>query len=347
MIRNAVAALLAMAAGVCLAQTQKPSAAAHLGKGTQLMQDHLFEAAAKEFEEALALNPGEAQARFQYAVCLMALGRNDEARKQFEQVREETGESRFMTYYLGRLDLLASDYPSAVKRLSLVAVDPPFPDTAFYLGVAYVSAGNLPAGTEWLERAAKLTPHDYRVHYRLARAYSAAGREQEADREYALYSQFQTEHKNTENEARACSEALRTEPAAEARAVCYRMFDPNDPEKLTLLGQLLGEGSAYDLALDPLRRAASLDPSSFAAWHDLGLTYFRLHRYAEARAPLEKAVALRPNFYGSVVLLGGTLYMLGDDDAALPVLERALRLQPSDSETAAVVEKLRAARAKK
>jgi len=125
------------------------------------------------------------------------------------------------------------------------------------------------------------------------------------------------------------------------------MFDPNDPEKLTLLGQLLGEGGAFDLAIDPLQRAVSLDPNSFEAWHDLGLTYFRLHKYAEARGPLEKAVALRPNFYGSVVLLGGTLYMLGDDAAALPVLERALRLKPSDAETAAVVEKLRAEQKKK
>jgi len=346
MIRTVAASLL-LVAGACLAHTQQSSVEAHFGRGTQLMQDHLYEAAANEFEEALALDPAEPRARFQYAVCLITLGRNDDARSQFEQVRKQTGDSRYVTYYLGRLDLLASDFPSAIKKLASLAQDPPFPDTPFYLGVAYISAGDLRAGTKWLERAARLTPRDYRVHYRLARAYSSAGREQDADREYALYSQFQNEHKNTEDAARACTEALRTQPQSAAREVCYRMFDPNDPEKLTLLGQLLGDGGAYTLALDPLQRAVGLDPNSFAAWHDLGLTYFRLQRYADARAPLEKAVALRPAFYGSVVLLGGTLYMLGDDDAALPVLERALRLNPSDAETAAVVEKLRAAHAKK
>ena len=95
-----------------------------------------------------------------------------------------------------------------------------------------------------------------------------------------------------------------------------------------------------------LKRAAQLDANSFEAWHNLGVSYFRLERYEEARAPLEKAVALRPNFYGSVVLLGATLYMLGEDDAALPVLERAHRLNPADTETAAALEKLRARRRK-
>jgi tetratricopeptide (TPR) repeat protein len=85
-----------------------------------------------------------------------------------------------------------------------------------------------------------------------------------------------------------------------------------------------------------------LDPNSYEAWHNLGLTYFRLQRYADARAPLEKAVALHPESYGSIVILGATLYMLGDDAAALPVLEHAHRLNPGDAQTEEVLEKLRA-----
>lgn len=352
-----VAALLAIVAGMSQAQVsqaqvsqtqvQRPGIEAHLSRGLELMQGQLFEAAASEFEQALVLNPADPRARFEFAVCLLSLGRNDEARRQFEQARQLTGESRYVTYYLGRLDLLSNDYASAIQRLGSLTKDPPFPDTAFYLGVAYVSSGDLAAGTKSLERAVKLLPHDYRVHYRLARAYSSAGREQEAAREYGLYSQLRDEHKKTEKEVRECTSALRTDPLAAAREVCHRMADPNDPEKLTLLGQLFGDAGAFAEALDPLKRAVELDPNSFEAWHNLGVSYFRLERYAEARAPLEKAVSLRPGFYGSVVLLGATLYMLGEDDAALPVLERAHRLNPADTQTTAVLEKLRAAKKKK
>jgi Flp pilus assembly protein TadD len=339
------------AAGISKAQGPSPQAQgsgaeAHISRGVQLMQEQLFEAAATEFEQALSINPADPKAHFQFAVCLLSLGRNDEARKQFEQVQKLAGESRHVTYYLGRLDLLSSDYASAIKRLGSVAEDPPFPDTAFHLGVAYISSGDVAAGTKWLERAVKLLPHDYRVHYRLARAYSSTGREQEAAREYDLYTQLRDEHKNTENEVRDCASALQSRPLTAARAVCHRIDDPNDPDKLTLLGQLFGDGGAFAEALEPLTRAVQLDPNSFEAWHNLGVTYFRLNRFKEARAPLEKAVALRPEFYGSVVLLGATLYMLGEDEAALPVLERAHRLNPADAQTAAVLEKLRAGRKK-
>jgi Flp pilus assembly protein TadD len=310
------------------------------------MQDQLFEAAASEFEQAVASNPQDPRAHLQYAVCLLSLGRNDEARAQFEQVRKLAGDSRYVTYYLGRLDLLSNDYASAIRRLGSVAEDPPFPDTAFHLGVAYISAGNVDEGTKWLERAAKLLPRDYRVHYRLARAYTSAGREKDAAREYGLYGQLRDEHKNTEKDVRACTAALRSEPLDTAREVCHRIYDPNDADKLTLLGQLFGDAGAFAEALEPLKRAVQLDANSFEAWHNLGVTYFRMKRYQEARAPLEKAVALRPEYYGSVVLLGATLYMLGDDEAALPVLERAHRLNPTDAQTEAILEKLRAGRKK-
>ena len=351
-----LAALLAIAAGSLpfrIEQPETPQAPAqrsgdeaHLSRGVELMQDQLFESAASEFEQALALNPQDPRAHLQYAVCLLSLGRNDEARGQFEQVRKLAGDSRYVAYYLGRLDLLSNDYASAIRRLGSLAEDPPFPDTAFRVGVAYISSGNVDEGTKWLERAAKLLPRDYRVHYRLARAYTSAGRAQDAAREYGLYSQLRDEHKNTEKDVRACTTALRTDPLDTAREVCHHIYDPNDPDKLTLLGQLFGDAGAFAEALEPLRHAVQLDPNSFEAWHNLGVTCFRMHRYHEARAPLEKAVALRPEYYGSVVLLGATLYMLGDDDAALPVLERAHRLNPTDTQTAAILEKLRASRKK-
>jgi Flp pilus assembly protein TadD len=342
-----LAAFFAIVAGVSLAQAPQSGVEAHLGRGAQLMQDELFEAAASELEQALALSPKDPRVHFQYAVSLLSLGRNDEARLQFQQVRQLAGESRYVTYYLGRLDLLSNDYALAIQRLGSLADNPPFPDTAFYLGLAYISAGDIASGTKWLEQATRLLPRDYRVHYRLARAYSSARRAQDAAREYALYTKLLDENKNTGNDVRGCTAALQTQPLASAREVCRRIYDPNDPEKLTLLGQLFGDAGAFAEGLDPLNRAVQLDPKSFEAWHDLGETYFRLQRYQEARAPLETATVLRPDFYGSVVLLGATLYMLGDDDAALPVLERAHRLNPSDTQTAAVLEKLRAGRQKK
>jgi len=344
-MRRVVVTIIALAAWSMPGWAQQSDANPHLSRGAQLMHDQMFEAASNEFQQALAAHPEDPRARFQYAVCLLSLGRNDDARSEFELLQKQAGRTPYITYYLARLDLLSNDYVSAVRRFSSITKTPPFPDTAFHLGVAYISSGDVADGIKWLETAAHQLPNDYRIHYRLARAYSSAGREQDAAQQYALYRKFLDQHKTTETAVRACSDALHSHSPS-AHETCQHLFDPNDPEKLTLLGELYGDAGSFEQAVDPLIRAVQLDANSYQAWHNLGLTYFRMQRYKEARDPLQHAVALHPDAYGSVVTLGATLYMLGEDQAALPVLEHAHQLNPADAQTNSVLEKLRAAQKK-
>ena len=89
--------------------------------------------------------------------------------------------------------------------------------------------------------------------------------------------------------------------------------------------------------MSELELASRLDPDSPEILHNLGLTYFRLTRYAEARQPLERAVTLRPDFFGSNALLGATLYTLKEDEAAYRVLDHAHQLNPAESDTASLL----------
>ena len=322
------------------------SAEVHAGKGAELMLNQAFAAAQAEFEKALELNPKLTRARLQLGTCLFAQGLNDEARHEFERVQEESGESPATDYYLGRLDLLSGDAKGAIRRLSKLVSNAAFPQAAFYLGMAYVAAEDLKSGISWLEEAAKQQPRDFRIHYRLARAYTLAGRKEDAERELKLYTQYIGDQKNTETMVRDCNTALTSQPIERVREACMKLLDPNDAEKLVLLGQLYGGAGQFSDAIEPLKRATQIDPLSFEAWHNLGLSYFRLERYQEARQPLERAASLHPDYFGTLNLLGATLYMLGDDRAALPVLERAHRLQPDDRQIAEALENLRAAQKK-
>lgn len=329
-----------------LAFPQAPSsndATALLSKGNQLMQEQSYDGAAAEFEHALRLDPGLRIARYKLGICLFALGRNDESRREFEQLKQEAGPSPEIRYYLGRLLLLAGDGPGAIRELTPLAGDAKIRDATYYLGLAYVAAGEPANGIKFLERAAQANASDYHVHYRLARLYAAGGRKSDADREYGLYHQYRDAERQTEERMRACSAALDAGLDAAGRQLCGHLADQNDPEKLVLLAQLYGDHGQYADAINPLRRAAQLDPGSYDAWHNLGLSYFRLQRYREARGPLEKAVALRPDLFDTLNLLGATLYVLGDDRAALPVLERAHQLRPDDAELKAALERVRKA----
>jgi tetratricopeptide (TPR) repeat protein len=310
------------------------TAEAHVGKGYEAIKDERYQEAAKEFQAALALNPGLTRARYQLAVCWFALGKMTAAREEFERLEKETGGDPSVMYYVARLDLRAGDPEATIKKLSPLMNDPPFADTAYYLGAAYLERRQYEQAEKWLRVAAQADPRDYRVPDHLARVYQREGREADAEKQFDLSSQLRQRYDQAAQQAVACSQLLETKPLDQAQPACQQLVDPKDPDRLMTLGMLYGQHGLYAEALRPLEEAARLDPESSEVRHNLGLTYFRLRRYSDARASLTKAVALRPDFFGSNALLGATLYALGQDEPAYKILNHAHGLNPEDRDTA-------------
>ena len=333
--------LLFATRGVTAQPLARTTAASHVGKAVRLMEDRQFSEAAAEFEQALAADPNNDTVRIQYATCLFAQQRDDEARKQFEMERQRLGDLPGLNYYLGRLDLRAKQYASAIKKLAPLESDPALSKVSFYLGLAYLSDGQQARALECLQRAARNNPDDPEVHYRLGRLYSVAGRTEDANREYKLYKDWQENQQVAEQDEHDCKDALRTQPIALARMVCQRLADPKSSRRLILLGELYTAHRAYSDAIGPLQQAVKLEPESFEAWNGLGLSLFWLKRYQEALPALRKASTLNPQFFSTLTMLASTLHMLGDDAAALPVLERAHDLNPDDARVTAGLEQLR------
>lgn len=346
-MRSALMAVAFLVLQTRAAMPQAPkaatAAASFAGKAVRLMQERRYSEAAIEFEQALVADPAVDNVRIQYATCLFAQERNDEARRQFEILRQRRGDWPGLEYYLGLLDFRASDFPSAIRRLQPLKADPAFPKASFYLGLAYQSSGQTVAALENLERAAKDNARDPQVHYRLGRLYSLNARASDADREYKLYRDLDESQRLAEDYGNACITALRAQPLDQARTICQRIEDTNDSKKMTLLGHLYSQAGAFADAVTPLRRAAELDPGSFDAWNDLGISLYSLRRYQEAVTPLRRAAALNPRFFDTLNMLAATLHDLGDDVAALPVLERAHALNPDDAGVNGALEKMRAA----
>jgi tetratricopeptide (TPR) repeat protein len=302
------------------------TAAAHLGRGYELIQQQRYEQAASEFRRALEIDPKLPRARYQLGIALFALADRDEAARQFDVVRRDAPDNRGALYYLGRIRLLEGDDNGAARLFQEIAADPPIPDTLFYYGCVLLGKGETQAAISVLKQAEADSPRDYRVPYRLARAYSRAGRSEDAAREYDKAAGLRSEYN------KAAAESIRC--GAGDDSACRTLFDPNDPDKLTTLGMTYGQRGAYDKAIQPLQAASRLDPDSFEIFHNLGLSYFRLRQYEKARPPLERAVSLRPDFFGSNALLGAVLFSLKDDTAAYGVLKHAHELDPGNAEVA-------------
>lgn len=334
MVSPVIALLLLLASQKADAPTTAPTAAeAHVGKGYELEKDDRFSSAAAEFEAALALDPKLSRARYQLAVCYFALGRHDDARREFVRLRKETHADPSVVYFLGRLDLVDHDLDGAIREFQSVADQPPFSDTAYYLGSAYLEKGELQPAEQWLKRAQPLNPRDFRIPDHLARIYQRQGHSAEAEEEYAKSTKLRQNYNEGAEDGVKCSEALEKGEVELAQEACAKLNQPDDPDRLTVVGMIYGRHGHYAEAMGPLARAAELDPDSYEIEHNLGLTYFRLKRYQEAGDALKRAVALRPDFFDSNALLGATLFALRQDSQAYAVLDHAHRLNPEDADT--------------
>ena len=312
-------------------QTQD-TAESHLGKGYDALRQDRYDAAVSEFRAALHLDPSLVmRARFPLGVALFELKQSGEARREFEAVRREVGEHPNVSYYLGRLDLLDQNFAGAVRNLTKAIAKPPFPDTAYYLGLACFKQSDLAAAEKWLKQAAQANPRDTLSRYQLGMVYRKQGREEEARK--ALAESAELRRRDTdESELRTeCAQKLDTGPRAEARALCQRLYDPNDAERLTMLGTIYGQHDDLEAALEPLRRAAELAPERPQMQYNLAFTYYRMGRFEEARAPIAKAAERWPDVFQLNFLYGAVLAKLGDDAAAYQALERAHELNRQDA----------------
>jgi Flp pilus assembly protein TadD len=323
--------MLAWQAPSAAPQTQD-TAEAHLGKGYDALREDRYDAAVTEFRAALRLDPALVmRARFPLAVALFELKQSDDARRELEAVRREVGEHPNVAYYLGRLDLLDQNFAGAVRNLTKAIAKPPFPDTAYYLGLACFKQGDLAAAEKWLKQAAQGNPRDSLARYQLAMVYRKQGREDEAKKAFAESTELRRRDTDESELRTECAQKLDTGPRAEARALCQRLYDPDDAERLTMLGTIYGQHGDLEAALEPLRRAAELAPQRPQMQYNLAFTYYRMGRFEEARAPIAKAVERWPDIFQLNSLYGAVLAKLGDDVAAYQALARAHELNPQDA----------------
>jgi Flp pilus assembly protein TadD len=74
--------------------------------------------------------------------------------------------------------------------LEVIKIDSNFAEARFELGKALLKQGDVAGAVTNLEMAAKLDPENAQIHYELGRAYTAAGRNDEAKRENQTYNRL-------------------------------------------------------------------------------------------------------------------------------------------------------------
>ena len=306
----------------------------HLGKGYEALKQERYDDAVEQFRAALAVDPTLImRARFPLAIALFEQHKNTEARHELEMVRREAGERPSVSYYFGRLDLEEQNYKNAVTNLNRAITKPPFPDTAYFLGFAYLKAGNEQDAEKWLKEAAKRNPEDSRAEYQLALLYKKEGREEEAKQAFSRTKEQRDQSNKLSQLKWDCAHELDRGVSEQAISVCEQLDNPEDAEMLATLGILYGQHGELERALKPLQRAAELSPQSPQMQYNLAFTYVQLGRFADARAPLAGAVERWPDLFSVNALYGAVLWQLGEAQPAYQELKRAHQLNAEDAGT--------------
>ena len=155
---------------------------AHNSYGRLLFfRDWDLEAAGSELEQAVALDPRNADARHEFSHYLMATGRTRESLEQSQRAVEISPYEIILNTHLGWHYLFARDYDRAVEALTRTEeMDPGNVGNHAILAVAYQLQGKSAEALAHCERAVAISRDDAFAMGFVGFVYARAGREQDA-----------------------------------------------------------------------------------------------------------------------------------------------------------------------
>ena len=252
------------------------SAAAWAGLGQTALAEGDHRRAVESLEQALAIDPGGAQAHYPLAMAYRQIGDPDLASAHLERrgIRQprladplmleyyEVLQSGMILEHRGNQALADGDYPTAIDFFRRgIELEPDNPTIRQRLAAALVMTDDYAGATEQLEEALRLSPDYAEAHVGLAALLELNGQLLPAIERYR--------------------QALEAEPSyVEARLG---------------LAQALHANRHFDESLLHYRQVTDTEPSFVEAWLGLADALIQLERYAEAREWVTAARRVHPD----------------------------------------------------
>ncbi len=134
-----------------------------------------------EFQRAIELNPGDANAHHWNALALSVAGKNDQAIAEIKLAQELDPRSPIINANVAWCFYLAGNYDESIEQArKTLELDPNFPVAHGYLGQAYLEKEKFEDAFAELRKALSLSGNETSYKAELANAYAVAGRKQEA-----------------------------------------------------------------------------------------------------------------------------------------------------------------------
>lgn len=169
-------AVVELRAAVALKQ-DLPGAWAGLGRAYRRLGD--LTSTVDILKKAVTLDPADQESRYGLAQALLAMGREDEGRKELETHQRLMNQAALAnrTFEAGRAKQEAQQLAEAERLLeSAVALAPAYSPALYSLGTVLLDRGKPAEAARALERAAASNAVNSAIHFRLGTAYFRSGK---------------------------------------------------------------------------------------------------------------------------------------------------------------------------
>ena len=262
-----------------------------------------FEAAAKAYERAIALEPGYIDAHFNLGNLLMELGRPAAAADSYSKALAPDPTNADVLYNLGnalraqgRLDEAAAVY----RRM--LAINPEVPAAHNVLGLVLQELGDHEGAQAAYRHALALAPDDLAANTNLGNLQRLCGDVRGATVTFRRILTAHPDYPHGHNNLGIALQDLGDYEGAEASYRRALAIEPGHALAFTNLGGLLWRLARPDEAAEVLACALAIDPGQPVAHFNLGHVLVDLGRPAEAVQAYAKALAIRPDYPQALAL---------------------------------------------
>lgn len=237
------------------------------------------------------------------------------------------------------------DYEKAAEELlQALALKPDLAEAHFILGVIYAKMGKNDLARERFARVLELDPDHVQSHNNLGVIYQATGLFDLAQEEFRKAIKTDPTYEPAlinlarlylDLASRQYEDLVKLKPDDAELVRAYRQIlalDPGNPRARYSLARLLLQEGKEEEALEELRQAEKLDPSTYGPirLYQEGRSQEKAGNYQEASREYRLALKLRPNYPEASYRLGMTQYFLERYAEAAAQLEQVVGKEGAD-----------------
>ncbi len=302
------------------------SASAFYKSGMENFSSGLYNAASKDFDKAIQLNPAYAEAYIANGKVNMEMNRIYEANTNFSKAHELQPKNKEVTRELMLIQFNSNKNEQAIQLAGQCGCD----EAARVMGISYYRLEDYGNAQIWLQKALKQNDKDGEVSYTLGRTFLELEKDNDAITYYEKAVKDEPTRNNWQYElgllyynANRFADAAKTfQDAANAG---YRQTN----DFLENLGFCQLYGGDITNGMKNLNTVLEHKPGNVTLLTNIAYAMYSTKRYEGAVEFYQKVLNLNPTDANSLYMAGMAFQKMGQKDKGQAICDKAIEMDPS------------------